>query len=121
VAAALGGPLLPLGSSSSWLGRGENPIRLRWLQRAVLFLPPNYPNNIAPGDRAATRAVLYNRHDGNPADEPLYAVWGIEFARKFNLPVRIHGWSPAITWPAGFSSVNEMQFPLLKLFPRRGF
>ncbi|MFQ5748973.1 MAG: hypothetical protein ACE5H3_05880, partial [Planctomycetota bacterium] len=100
---------------------GENPIRLRWLQRAVLFLPPNYPNNTNPGDRAATRGVLYNRHDGNPAGEPLYTVWGVEFARNFNVPVLIHGWSPALTHPAGFNSVHEMQFPLLKLFLRRRF
>jgi len=99
----------------------NKPITLPWLQRAVLFLPPNYPDNTNPDDRAATRAVLYNSHDVNPASGQFYRVWGVELARNFNIPVMLHGWDPALTLPAGYESVHEMQFPLLQRFLQRGF
>ncbi len=95
-----------------------HPITLRWHQRAILFLPPGYPNIHGPG---ATRGLLYNVHDRSLTEEPHYTVWGVELCRAFAIPVLIHGWDPQLTLPAGYQSINQMQFPLITRFLANGY
>ncbi|HEB60474.1 MAG TPA: hypothetical protein ENJ06_01475 [Phycisphaeraceae bacterium] len=96
-----------------------DPVTLPWLQRGILFLPPGYPQGLKAG--AANKAVLYNSHDVDPGSERFYYTWGVELARAFNIPVLLHGWDPALTLPAGYNSVHEMQFPLVDHFLDSGF
>ena len=98
----------------STFSRELQPITLRWLQRAALFLPPDSPDD---ADDSCPCGVIASNHDDDQMSE-----WAAEnrwerwagLGRAFGIPVMVHGWrSPEMTRPAGFGDFHPMQFPLL--------